>query len=146
MKSAKSNFHEEFASEHPVQGPSDRSFGFTMAGVLAFIGVLKWWSGGGHVAAYLIGVAALFFCAAMLKPGWLGPLNRLWLKFGLVLYRLVNPVVMAVFFLVVITPVALLLRAFGKRPLRLAMEPDAPTYWIERRPPGPAPETMTRQF
>jgi hypothetical protein len=53
---------------------------------------------------------------------------------------------MGVVFLVVITPVGLLARLAGKDFLRLKFDPAAPTYWIERRPPGPKPETMRNQF
>jgi hypothetical protein len=45
-----------------------------------------------------------------------------------------------------VTPLAWGLRLFGHDPLRLRFEPRATSYWLERRPPGPAPETMTRQF
>jgi hypothetical protein len=38
------------------------------------------------------------------------------------------------------------MRALGKDPLRLRRDPEAKTYWIDREPPGPAPETMTEQF
>jgi hypothetical protein len=38
------------------------------------------------------------------------------------------------------------MRALGKRPLGLAFDKDAKSYWITREPPGPAPETMTNQF
>jgi ABC-type uncharacterized transport system permease subunit len=56
-----------------------------------------------------------------------------------------NPVVMAALFFLVFTPMGLLLRLLGKDPLRLRRSADA-TYWIERKPPGPPPETMANQF
>jgi len=51
-----------------------------------------------------------------------------------------------VMFYLVILPVSLLMRVFHKDPLRLKYEPHAATYWIERRPPGPVPDTMRNQF
>jgi hypothetical protein len=45
-----------------------------------------------------------------------------------------------------VTPTALLFRILGKDPLRLSHDPEARSYWIERQPPGPAPDTMTNQF
>ncbi len=51
----------------------------------------------------------------------------------------------AVFFLLV-TPVALILRFAGRRPLDLGFEPGRQSYWIERRPPGPPPDSMSRPF
>jgi len=68
------------------------------------------------------------------------------MRFGLLLHRIVNPLVMALLFFLVVTPIALLMRLFGKRPLQLDSEADAESYWIPRDPPGPDPETMKQQF
>jgi len=57
-----------------------------------------------------------------------------------------SPIVMALLFFTTVTPIAVLLRAFGKDPLRVRRDSSVSTYWIDRRPPGPAPSTMTRQF
>jgi hypothetical protein len=80
------------------------------------------------------------------KPVWLNPLTRYWTKLGVLMGRIVAPVVTAVLFYAVVTPTALLFRLLGKDPLRIRLEPGALSYWIERTPPGPAPETMTNQF
>ena len=58
----------------------------------------------------------------------------------------VNPLVMGLLFYLTVTPTGLLMRLFGKDPLRLRFDPEAKSYWIERQPPGPAPETMRHQF
>ena len=84
--------------------------------------------------------------AALLRPALLNPLNRIWLKFGLLLHRIVNPVIMALLFYGTVLPTGLVMRAMGKDLLRLKREPDADSYWILRAPPGPAPETMKDQF
>ena len=55
-------------------------------------------------------------------------------------------VITAVLFYAAVTPTALLFRILGKDPLRLSRDPEARSYWIDRQPPGPAPETMTNQF
>jgi hypothetical protein len=46
----------------------------------------------------------------------------------------------------VLTPLGFLLRAFGRRELRLQFQRQAPTYWIPRVPPGPPPESMSNQY
>jgi len=53
---------------------------------------------------------------------------------------------MAVIFFAVMTPAGLIMRWLGRDPLRLALDRGATSYWIERRPPGPAPDTMRNQF
>jgi hypothetical protein len=91
-------------------------------------------------------VAAVFAVLALLWTAALAPLNKLWTKLGILLYRIVSPVVMALLFYVTVTPIALLMRVLGKDPLRLRRAPDAASYWIDRTPPGPAPESMKNQF
>ena len=57
----------------------------------------------------------------------------------------VNPIVLMLLFIIVVTPMALLMRLLGKRPLRLAPDPDAASYWIKREPPSGS-STMRQQF
>jgi hypothetical protein len=98
------------------------------------------------VHAGWLAVAAAFAAVAVLAPAWLAPMNRLWFRFGMLLHHVVNPIVMGVLFFAVILPIALLMRAFGKDPLRLKHDAQASTYWIAREPPGPAPGSMRKQF
>ena len=76
----------------------------------------------------------------------LAPLNRAWLYVGLLLQRVVSPVVLGILFFLTVTPIGLLMRLTGKNPLRLGFDREAQSYWIDRQPPGPAPDTMPRQF
>ena len=137
-------FHENFRREEVVAG-SDRGFGLVLAGFFAVIGALKLWHG--H-AVWIVWCAAalVFLVLAVVRPKILAPLNRLWLKLGLLLYRIVNPIVMALMFYLTILPIGLLTRLFREDPLRLKRDPKARSYWIERRPPGPEPDTMRNQF
>ena len=79
-------------------------------------------------------------------PRVLAPLNRLWTRFGILLAKIVNPVVMAGVFFIAVTPIGLLMRLAGKDLLRLRYDSTAETYWIMRTPPGPPPDTMKNQF
>jgi hypothetical protein len=87
-----------------------------------------------------------FLAATLLYLAALKPLNRLWLKFGLLLHKVVNPIVMGFVFFGAVLPTGLIMRALGKDLLRRKWQPDANSYWIERRPPGPAPASMRDQF
>ncbi len=138
-------FHESYSRDEAVIGSSDRSFGIVMAAVFALISLLNLW----HVGRswpWTSGIAALCLAAALFYPATLRPFNRLWLKFGLLLHKVVNPIVMALLFFGTVLPTGLIMRALGKDPLRLKRQPNASSYWIERRPPGPSPETMKDQF
>lgn len=94
----------------------------------------------------LLVVAGTFLVAAIIRPVLLRPLNKIWTRFGLLLGRLVNPIMTAVMFFLVFTPAGIISRLLGKDPLRLKWAPEADTYWIVRNPPGPPPETMAKQF
>jgi hypothetical protein len=137
--------HEVFSREEKVVAGSDRSFGFVMAGAFAIVSLLNAWHVG-RLWPWTGGLAALFLTAALLRPAILNPLNRIWLKFGLLLHGVINPIVMALLFYGTVLPTGLIARAMGKDLLRLKRQPDAESYWIVRQPPGPAPETMKDQF
>ena len=98
------------------------------------------------VLALFLHVAGIFLLLALAAPAFLGPLNRLWTKFGLLLHRIVNPVVLGLMFYIAVVPVALIMRLLGKDPLQRRFDPQADSYWQPRNPPGPAPKSMVDQF
>ena len=91
-------------------------------------------------------IFGIFLLLAALVPGVLAPANRLWTKFGLLLHHIVSPIALGILFFLVVTPTGLLMRLFGKDPLRLRFDPDADSYWIKRDPPGPAADSLKNQF
>jgi hypothetical protein len=91
-------------------------------------------------------VAVVFFLAALAVPRVLEPLSRLWFWFGSVLHACISPIIMGLMFFTTVTPIGLVRRLLGQNPLQLRFDRDAVTYWIERHPPGPPPDTMPRQF
>jgi hypothetical protein len=138
--------HEDFGRAEKTKGSSDRSFGHVIGGAFLLIGLVpllhaphrpRWWA---------IAIAVAFAVFAQFRPELLAPLNRLWLRFGLLLHKIVSPVILGLLFYTTVLPVGLLMRAFGKDPLRLRPNPAAGSYWVLREPPGPSPESMTQQF
>src|SRR5690242_15909693 len=137
--------HENFSrDEASSAGSSDRTFGLVMAGALALLALINGWHHG-RLWPWEFIVAVLFLSAAWLRPALLNPLNRLWMKLGLLLHKIVNPIVMGLLFYGTIWPTGLVMRMRGRDLLRLKREPSSDTYWIAR-PPGPQPETMRDQF
>lgn len=142
--SMEAHTHESFIRAEPVS-PSDRSFGLIFAAVFAFLGAIPLLRGK-PARLWCLGVSAIFLLLALTVPTILAPLNRLWMRVGLLISKITNPIIASLMFFVVFTPVALLLRLLGKDLLRLKFDADAKTYWIIRRPLGPSPETMRNQF
>jgi hypothetical protein len=138
--------HEDLSrSDTPVQQSSDRFFGLTFFALFLLLGLWPLLRGGSpHLA--LLAIAAGFLGVALVAPALLGPLNRLWLKFGALLHAITSPIILGVMFFLVITPIGLLMRLVGKDFLRLRFDPSASSYWLRREPPGPEKTSLTRQF
>lgn len=114
-----------------VVSGSDRNFGLVFAALFLVIGLWPLLSSSG-VRWWALVVAVAFLAAAFIWPKSLAPLNRLWFKFGVLLGRIVGPIVMALIFFVTVTPTALIIRARGKDLLKLKADPSAKSYWVER--------------
>lgn len=137
--------HDDLKRRHEVKASSERSFGIVFAVVFAVIGL---WPlvGGGAPRLWAVVIGAGFLALALLWTAPLRPFNQLWTRLGLLLHAVVNPVVMGFLFFGTVLPIGLLLRLTGKDLLNLKRDPGAASYWIERKPPGPKPETMIQQF
>jgi hypothetical protein len=74
------------------------------------------------------------------------PLNRLWQMIGRFLSKITGPIVLALVFYAVVTPIGVMLRALGKDPLRLRRNAAAVSYWIKRSSPGSPLEALKDRF
>ncbi|MBF0212491.1 MAG: hypothetical protein HQM00_02870 [Magnetococcales bacterium] len=136
---------EHASHQEEIAGSSDRSFGWVFTGVFGVIALWPVWHGGA-VRLWALGVALLLLIVSQIAPRLLSPFNRLWSRLGGWLHRMMTPVIMGVIFFVVITPFALFFRLTGKDPLKRKFQPELPSYWIPRSPPGPDPATMKHPF
>lgn len=139
------NFHEDLARHDDEPRASERNLGVTFAVVLALVGALKLYRGSEY-GLYWFAAAVLFLGCAYLWTAPLRPLNVVWHRLGLLLFAVVSPLAMAVVFYTTVAPIGLLMRFFGKDPMRLKFDRAARSYWIERTPPGPAGAQMKNQF
>lgn len=137
--------HEQFEAREAVKTSSDRSFGVVFAVVFALIGFAPWVLSG-DIRWWAVAVSASFLVLSIAAPRALAPLNRLWTKFGFLLHRIMNPLIMGFMFFLVVTPIGVIMRVLGKRPMQIELDDEAESYWISRTPPGPAPESMKQQF
>jgi hypothetical protein len=90
--------------------------------------------------------SAAFLLAAMTRPTLFSPLTRALSALGLMLGRITNPVVTTVLFFVAFVPAGCFARLLGRDLLHLRHNSSADSYWIPRTPPGPRPDTMSKQF
>ncbi len=93
-----------------------------------------------------LAISISFLIPALIYPGILAPANWLWMKIGELLHRITSPVLLGIVFYLAVLPTGLLMRLFGKDPLRLQLDQATNSYWILREPPGPDAESLHNQF
>jgi hypothetical protein len=140
------SIHEDLTRDLDVKTSTDRNFGFVFTVVFAIIGFLPWFGESGGIYLWALIVSSLFLLVTVTKPVLLSPLNLVWTKFGLLLQKVVSPVVLGSMFFLILTPFGLAVRIMGKDLLRLKLDKKATSYWVERTPPGPSPESMKNQY
>lgn len=135
----------ERESHTEVKIGSEKSFGIVFAIVFAIIGIWPVVNGGG-VRFWAMGIAILFIGAAYLIPSLLAMPNRLWFRFGLLLNKIMSPIIMGLIFVLTVIPTGFVMRAMGKDPLRKKMDPDAESYWIRPDAAQQQSSSMKNQF
>ncbi|TAL09168.1 MAG: hypothetical protein EPO02_10920 [Nitrospirae bacterium] len=123
----------------------NRRFGLVMAAALCVLGALSV-TLGGRAAFWLVGAAALMAVAAWAAPGLLSPLRVAWMQFARVLGTVNSWIILSIIFAVVVTPVALLMRMFGRSPIAQRPDPARASYWQGRGPEEFTANRMERQF
>ena len=111
---------------------SNKSFGLLFFVVFLIIGLwpLK---NGGNLNIYFITASVVFLILGLLNSKLLTPLNKSWIKLGEILGIIIAPIVMALVYFVILTPVSLIVRMFGKDLLNLKFLKEKDTYWIKRK-------------
>ncbi len=120
---------------------SNRSFGILFGIIFA---VIAFWplKSVGEIRVWSLAVASIFLLLGLINSKLLYPLNFVWVKFGELIGKVVAPLVMALVFFIILTPIGLFLRLIGKDLLNIKLNKNK-TYWIKRdKEPGP----MKRQF
>jgi hypothetical protein len=137
------DFHENFGRAEDVPLSSHRSFCLWFCAIFLIIGLLHLYYDTSTVIWFTL--ALLFLAVGLARPSLAAPLNRGWQKLGFLLARLTNPLFLMLIYVTTMVPMGLCMQLLGKDPLRLKPS-QKNSFWIERTPPGPAPETMPHQF
>ena len=122
--------HEARTASHDVKMGSERGFGIVFAVVFALIGVwpafsiwrprfdpgmLRWWS---------LAIAIAFLAVALVYPAALRPLNKAWFLFGMLLSKVMTPIVMGLLFVLTVVPTGLIMRSEEARPAAPEARPE----------------------
>ena len=111
---------------------SNKSFGILF--FVVFLGLGLWpLTNDNNPNIYLIIISTIFLILGLLNSKLLSPLNSFWIKFGELLGKIIAPVVMAIIYFFILTPISLTVRLFGKDLLSLKFSKEIKTYWIKRK-------------
>jgi predicted membrane protein len=128
-----------------VKISSNRSFGLLF--FIVFLAISLWpLKSQGDLRLWAFILSLIFLVLGVLNSKFLNPLNKLWCKFGIFLGSVISPIVMGIVFFIVVTPIGLIMRFFGKDVLRINKNKKnklVSTYWINYEKQK---TTMKKQF
>ena len=110
---------------------SEKSFGILFFFVFLLISVWPFFSEGNIIRYWALSISTIFLALALFKKELLKPLNIAWIQFGELLGRIIAPMVMALIYFSILTPLSFIIRIFGKDLLRLKISKEN-SYWIKR--------------
>ena len=122
--------------------PSNRNFGLVFFVFFLIIGL---WPllGTNEIRYWSIFFSIIFFLLGITNSKLLNPLNKIWFNFGILLGKMISPLVMGIIFFLVVTPIGVIMRVFGKDILSLKYNKKNKSYWIEKNGPK---SKMKNQF
>ena len=112
---------------------SNKSFGIVFFIVFLIISVYPLINDG-DIRLWSLFISLIFLILGLINSKILTPLNKIWFKFGILLGKIVSPLVMGIIFFIVVTPIGYLMRFFGKDVLSLKYN-KTQSYWIEKNGP-----------
>ena len=121
---------------------SNRSFGLLFFIVFILVGlwpVIK----GETANIYLILISLFFLIFGLINSKILSPFNKAWIKLGEILGLIIAPIIMALVYFIILTPISLIVRMLGKDLLGLKFLKKQDTYWTKRKKKL---GTMKKQF
>ena len=127
-----------------IELPSNRKFGFFFTFVFVLVAAYFYNSDNVTWTYAASAAAVVFLLVTLIKSDALLPLNKLWMRFGLLLGMIVSPIVLGVIFFGLFTPIAILMRLSGRDELRLKYAQKA-SHWISRGEPIKS-ESFKHQF
>ena len=120
---------------------SNRSFGIVFFIVFLLIALYPL-TYDEEIRVWSVIISLIFLVLGLLNSKILTPLNKLWFKFGILLGKIVSPLIMGIIFFLVVTPIGLIMRLLGKDVLNLKYNKNK-SYWIEKNGPK---SKMKNQF
>ncbi len=114
-----------------IELPSNKKFGYFFSGVFLLVSAYFF-----YIKIFIIGyalaiISVVFFGVTLFSPNLLLPLNKLWMRLGILLGMIISPIVLGIIFFGILTPYAIIMRIFKRDQLRLKKNSDN-LEWINK--------------
>ncbi len=111
-----------------------RKFGFTVGAAFLVFTAFVWWRGHETLQLVFGALAGFFLLGGLIAPRYMGPVERAWMGLAIAISKVTTPIFMGIIYFLVITPIALLMRALGKNPMvhKPIDSPNGKTYFAKR--------------
>ena len=146
MRKIQNNTHEILHSSSTPPLPTEASFGRVFTVVFILIAGINYNTQNIKASLIFLGGAAVIFLIAVFAPKLLRPFNIAWAKFGLLLHKIISPIILGAMFFALITPIGVVMRLFGWDALDRSFLKDEPSYWIDKLKEQRSPDSMRDQF
>ncbi len=128
-----------------IKLPSNRSFGLLITIILFFISIYCLYLNVFIYFYFFCFFSFLFAIITYFSPNILLPLNKLWMRFGFIIGRLVNPIILSLLFFGIFTPIGYLTRIFGRDELNIIYKSEK-TYWKYKKDKPKEHDSFNHQF
>ncbi|MEP3196750.1 MAG: SxtJ family membrane protein [Lentilitoribacter sp.] len=114
-----------------IDTPSNRSFGFLFSFIFLALALYLFYNNYLKLTLILMILSVVFLVISLVKAQLLHPMNKAWMALGLALGLIVSPIVVCTIYFVLITPVALITKMFGRDELRIKMDRNKSSHWVD---------------
>jgi len=125
----------------PAEG---RKFAFTVGIAFFVLAGVTFWRGSETVTTLLAMLGGALLLAGVAVPGRLGPVYRAWMRAGLLISRVTNPIFMGLVYFIVFAPIGLGMRLLGRNPV--VRDPVGDSFWVTRPAGRGRRSDLKRQF
>ena len=125
--------------------PSNKKFGIFFSLVFLIAAYFFWFTQNNFFFYLFLSLAFIFLTLSFTKPTSLKFLNQLWMNFGLLLGKIVSPIVLGLIYFLIFTPMSLIMKLFGRDELKLKIKTKK-TYWLMRTETKLDSDTFKNQF
>ena len=130
---------------HSLELPSNKKFGYFFSAIFLLGSIYFFYQEMLIQGLVLCSLSLIFIFLGAYKDHLLLPLNRLWMRFGVLLGKIISPIILAILFFVMFTPIAIGMRIFQRDELRLKSS-NYDSFWRFRDQDTHNQNPFTQQF